>query len=122
VRRLSGLFGLLLFLAPVGLRLATAADDAAAMRCAMACGHAMGASKGGACCPMSGAPDAGPAFKSCSRGADVATAPLAFGPMLLAVIGRLPVPDGTRPLVLAASAARRSAFLRAPDKVPLRVG
>ena len=122
MRRLSGLFGLLLFLAPVGLRLAAAADDAAAMRCAMACGHAMGATKGAACCPMSDAPDAGPAFKSCSRGADVATAPLASGPVLLAVIGRLPAPDGSRLLARGANAAARSVFLRVPDKVPLRVG
>lgn len=122
VRRLSGLLGLLLFLAPVGLRLAAAADDSAALRCAIACGHAMGAMRGAACCPMSDAPDAGPAFKSCSRGADVATAPLAFGPVLLAAIGRLPAPDGSRPLARGANAAPRSAFLRAPDKVPLRVG
>jgi len=78
--------------------------------------------RGAACCPMSDAPDAGPAFKSCSRGADVATAPLAFGPVLLAVIGRLPAPDRSHPLARGADAAPRSAFLRAPDKVPLRVG
>jgi hypothetical protein len=122
VRRLSGILGVLLFLAPVGLRLATASADSAAMRCAIACGHAMGAMKGAACCPMSDAPDAGPVFKTCSRGADAAVAPLAPAPMLAAVGERLRAPGGSRPFELAASPAARPAFLRPADKVPLLAG
>ncbi|HWZ86464.1 MAG TPA: hypothetical protein VN032_09705 [Thermoanaerobaculia bacterium] len=122
MRRLSGLFGLILFLAPMALALATAADESAAMRCAIACGHAMGATKGAACCPMSDAPDAGPVLKTCSRGADAAIAPLSFGPVLLAVSGRLPAPDGSRPLDTMETPAPRSAFLRAAEKVPLLAG
>jgi hypothetical protein len=122
VRRLSGICGLILFLAPVALALATAADESAALRCAIACGHAMGAMNGAACCPMSDAPDAGPVLKTCSRGADAAIAPLAAGPMALAVSGRLPAPDASRSLDSFETAAPRPAFLRAPEKVPLLAG
>lgn len=122
MRRLSGICGLLLFLAPVGLRLATASADSAALRCAIACGHAMGTMKGAACCPMSDAPDAGPVFKACSHGADAAVAPPAPAPMLVAVGECLRVPRGSRPLELTASPAARPAFLRPADKVPLLSG
>ena len=122
MRRLYGICGLIFFLAPVGLRLAAAADDSAAMRCAIACGHAMGEMKGAACCPMSDAPDAGPVFKTCSRGTEAAIAPLASGPMLLAVIRGLPTPDAVHPLDALETLAPRAAFLRAPDKVPLLAG
>jgi hypothetical protein len=122
VRRLSGLLGLVLFLAPVGFRLATAAEDAEATRCAIACGHAMGAMKGAACCPMPDAPGSVPVLKTCSRGADAAVAPLASGPILLAFVGRLAAPTGFRPLAIAGSAHLRSAFPRAPEKVPLLLG
>lgn len=106
----------------MGLRLAAATDGTAAMRCAIACGHAIGAVKGAVCCPMSEAPDAGPVFKSCSRGADLAPSPLAPGPMLLAAAGRLAAPDRSTALDAPRHPAPRSAFLRAPDKVPLLVG
>jgi hypothetical protein len=113
---------LLLFLAPVGLRLATAVGDAEAMRCAIACGHATGALTGAACCPMSDAPGSGPRLKSCSPGADAAFAPMAPAPMLLVALGRLAPPEGSRPFELAARSAALSADLRLPDKVPLRAG
>jgi len=106
----------------MGVRLATATIDSAALRCAIACGHALGATKGAACCPMSDAPDAGPVFKTCSRGADAAISPPAPGPMLLAVSGRLPAPHGSRAFDPAQGTAERSAFLHVPDKVPLLVG
>lgn len=122
MRRLSGILGLVLFLAPVGLRMATAARDAEALRCAIACGHAVGAVAGAACCPMSSAPGSGPTFKACSPGAEAAFAPMAPAPMLLVALGRLAPPEGSRAFDLAARPAALSADLSLPDKVPLRVG
>lgn len=121
MRRLSGICGLLLFLAPVALRLATTAGDTDAMRCAIACGHAMGPTKGAACCPVSDAPNAGPTFKTCSRGADAAVPPLAPAPILLFAVVRLAPPGDSRSFDSAGRAVARSAFLRIPDKVPLRL-
>jgi hypothetical protein len=121
VRRLSGVFGLILFLAPLGLRLATAAEDTEAMRCAIACGHAAGTTNGASCCPMPDAGGSGPLWKTCVPGGDAAIAPVPM-PFLIAFVGRLPVPTESRPLPDGARAAARPAFERAPEKVPLLLG
>ena len=73
-----------------GLRLAVAAQDTEAMRCAIACGHAAPAAKGAACCPMSGS---GPSFRACAGGDGLALIPLATGqPALLAATAPLTAP------------------------------
>jgi hypothetical protein len=122
MRRKAAVAALAVLLAPVALRLAAAADDAAARRCAIACGHAIGAMAGAACCPMADAPGEGPVLKNCSRGADSVAAPLAPGPMLLWRGVRLAVPDGVQTHFSAGNAAVHSAFLRVPEKVPLLAG
>jgi hypothetical protein len=122
VRRLSANCGIFLFLASAALRLAASTDDSPAMRCAIACGHAAGMTKGAVCCPMSDAPGSGPVWKTCAPGADAAVAPLAPIPFLLASVGRLPAPEPVRRLGHAVGAAVRPPFLRAPEKVPLLLG
>jgi hypothetical protein len=121
VRRQSAVLLLVLLAVVAGLRLSAAAADTDAMRCAIACGHAAGMMKGAACCPMSNAPGSSPVLTTCPRGG-AAVAPLASGYLLLAFAERLPAPDGSRPHDSAVSSAVSSAFLRAPEKVPLLLG
>lgn len=122
MKRLSGLCGLLLLLAPLALRLAAAGDDSAAMRCAIACGHAAGMANGAVCCPMSDAPGSGPAWKTCAPGGDAAVAPLAPAPFLLVPVARLAAPGESGRFEEAVGPAVRPAFQRAPEKVPLLLG
>ena len=122
MRRQSAVL-LLAFIAVVaGLRLSAVATDTEARHCAVVCGHAFGTMKGAACCPMPGRPGSGPVLKTCLRGGDSAVAPLAPGRILLAFSERLPEPDASRPNDSVVSATVRSAFLRAPEKVPLLLG
>jgi hypothetical protein len=121
MRRQSAVLLLAILAVVAGLRLSSFAADAEAMRCAIACGHAAGMIKGAACCPVSKTSGAGPMLEACSRGND-ALAPLASGPVLLVFAERLPVPHVSRPTDPAVSATARSAFLRAPEKVPLLLG
>jgi hypothetical protein len=121
MRRQSAVLLLAVLAVVAGLRLSAIAVDAEAMRCAIACGHAAGAMKGAACCPISKTSGAGPVLEKCSRGAD-AVVRLASGPVLLVLVDRLPVPRVSRPTDLEVSATARSAFLRAPEKVPLPLG
>jgi hypothetical protein len=92
------------------------------MRCAIACGHAAGMMNGAACCPIPTTTGTGPVFKTCSRGGDSAVAPVAPRPILFGFSERLPEPDVSRPNDSVVSATVRSAFLRAPEKVPLLLG
>ena len=122
MRRRSAVL-LLAFIAVVaGLRLSAVATDTEARHCAVVCGHAFGMMKRAACCPMPGTPGSGPVLKTCLRGGDSAVAPLAPGRILLAFSKRLPEPDVSRPNDSVVSATVRSAFLRAPEKVPLLLG
>jgi hypothetical protein len=93
VRRLSALFGFALLLSPTGLRFAIAGNDSAAMRCAIACGHAMDATKGAVCCPMGGPSENGTAWKVCP-GSDPQgiAAPMRAQPAVLVSGFRLLVP------------------------------
>jgi hypothetical protein len=122
MRRQSAVLLLAVLAVAAGLRLSVVVTDTEAMRCAIACGHAFGVPKGAACCPMTETPGSGPVLKACSRGGDSAVAPLAPRPILLSFSGRVPKPDGSRPTDVAVSATVRSAFLRAPEKVPLLLG
>ena len=102
-----------------GLRLAAAAQDSEAMRCAIACGHAASPDKGAACCPMSAA---GPSFKACAPG-DAALAPLtAPQPAVLAAAAPLAAPASTRAVDLDGEFRPRFAPPRALDHVPLLLG
>jgi hypothetical protein len=121
MRRQSAVLLLAVHALVAALRLSSIAPDAEAMRCAIACGHAAGMMNGAACCPVSGVDAAVPVLRTCSRGND-ALAPFASGPVLLVIAERLPVPHASRPIDLEVSATVRSAFLRAPEKVPLLLG
>lgn len=121
-RRVATLL-LSVLLAPAGLRIMAQFEDTEAMRCAIACGHTVAALPGAACCPMADAPNAGPAFKTCSPGKGSALAPPAPGqPLLLAALVRLLPPDTARPNDLAATREPLSAAPRPVDHVPLVLG
>jgi hypothetical protein len=121
MRRHSAVLLLAVLAVVAGLRLSAIAVDAEAMRCAIACGHAAGVMKGAACCPISKTSGAGPVLERCSRGVD-GVVRLGSGPALLVLVNRLPVPRVSRPNDVEVSATARSAFLRAPEKVPLLLG
>ena len=102
-----------------GLRLAVAAQDSEAMRCAIACGHATSPDKGAACCPMSAA---GPSLKACASG-NAALAPLtAAQPAVLASAAPLAAPASDRTADLDGESRPRSAPPRPLDHVPLLFG
>ena len=102
-----------------GLRLAVAAQDTEAMRCAIACGHAAPAGKGAACCPMSGS---GPSFKACAGGG-LALIPLAPGqPALIATTAPLTEPPMRRFFDALPGAGPRLPPARPLDHVPLLFG
>ena len=122
MRRQSAALLLALLAVVAGLRLSVVVTDTEAMRCAIACGHALGMTKGTACCPMAETPDSGPVLRTCLRGGDSAVAPPAPKPILLSFSERLPEPDGSCPHDFVVSATVRSAFLRVPEKVPLLLG
>jgi hypothetical protein len=66
VRRLTSYLVLAAALLPAALVSVMGSDARAeAMRCAIACGHALGATKGEACCPMGGPSEDGPAWRLC---------------------------------------------------------
>jgi hypothetical protein len=122
MRRQSAVLLLAVLAVVAGLRLSAVAVDTEAMRCAIACGHAGEMMTGAVCCPISTTPGAGPVLETCSRGGDSAVAPLAPGPILLGFSERLPEPDISRPNDSIVIGTVRSAFLRAPEKVPLLLG
>jgi hypothetical protein len=102
-----------------GLRLAVAAQDSEAMRCAIACGHAASPDKGAACCPMAGA---GPSFKACAQG-NAALAPLAAPqPAVLAAGAPLAAPAFSLTRDLDGESRPRFAPPRPLDHVPLLFG
>ena len=106
-----------------GLRLAVAAQDTEAMRCAIACGHAASATKGAVCCPMSSAPGSGPSFKTCAGGDGLALVPLATGqPALLASAASLIAPAVHELLDASPDARVRFAPTSPLDHVPLLFG
>lgn len=106
-----------------GLRLSVAVQDAEAMRCAIACGHAASAMKGASCCPMSDTPGASPSFKTCSRGDGLASISLASGQLaVLCAAARLTAPQAQRFVDPACDAKPRSSTPRGPDHVPLLFG
>jgi hypothetical protein len=125
VRRLAGTLAALLLIAPAGLRVATAAADAdaeAALRCAIACGHAAKAgAAGAACCPMAGAGAAkGAAMASCPRGDSPAAAPMPSGHLaILASIPPLASPLRGSSASTLSSGTPRDALARPPDHVPI---
>lgn len=103
-----------------GLRIAVAAQDTEAMRCAIACGHAAAATKGAACCPMSSAPGSGPSFKTCAGGDGLAVIPLATGqPALLAAAAPLTAPAARHILDATPDSGPRFVPPRPLDHVPL---
>ena len=103
----------------MGLRLAAAVQDTEAMRCAIACGHAASATKGAACCPMSGA---GPSFKACAPG-DLALLPVtAPQPAVIGSAAPLKAPASRRSFDPAPDSGLRFAPPRPLDHVPLLIG
>jgi hypothetical protein len=119
VRRQSAVLLLAVLAVVAGLRLSTIASDTEAMRCAIACGHAAGVMNGAVCCPITKTSGAGPVLETCSRSGADSVVPLASGPVLLVFVDRLPVPHVFRPNESVVRATVRSAFLGAPEKVPL---
>ena len=106
----------------MGLRLAAAAQDTEAMRCAIACGHAASATKGAACCPMS-APGSGPSFKTCAAGDGLALIPLAPGqPALLSASNSLNARQTHRLVPPVSHRAPAFPDPRPLDHVPLLFG
>jgi hypothetical protein len=118
VRRLSCAFAALLLIAPAGLRvgLAGTASDADALRCAIACGHALKA--GAVCCPMDGG-GGGLAMTSCPSNDSAGAVPVASGqPAILTAMRSLSAPEcGDSPFPLAPAAAERIGAER-PDPIP----
>jgi hypothetical protein len=105
------------------VRLSAAAIDTEAMRCAIACGHAGAVKDGAACCPMGHGADGGPAFKTCPGGEGSVLVPFFPGQTIpTASAGRIDVSSGSRPVEPLRPAGPRSAFARAPEKVPLLLG
>jgi hypothetical protein len=89
-----------------------------AVRCAIACGHAVGSTKGAACCPTGRSSD-GPTWRACpvNAGPDV-PAPVKAQPAILASGFRLGPRPSSRPLEVPAA----TPLLRpgtSPDHVPL---
>ncbi len=123
MRRRASILLLSVLTAMAGLRLSAAAVDAEAMRCAIACGHSGEVEKGAACCPMGHGADDGPAFKTCPGGEGSVLVPFSPGQTILtASAGRLDASPESSPLELLPGSEPRSAFARAPEKVPLPRG
>ena len=120
--RRQAAFALLFLLAPVAMRLAVASLDLSAQRCPIDCPHAKVAANGAACCPMGAAAAGGLEFRCCSHGADIVPAPFGQAPVVLPPTTRLWPPRRSRAAETSRASNLRSAFLRCPDKVPLRAG
>ncbi len=106
-----------------GLRLAAAAQDSEAMRCAIVCGHSDIATTGASCCPMAEAPGADPSFKTCARSDGLALIPLAPGqPALLIAVASLIAPQVHRLLDPESEVGRIGPDPRPLDHVPLLFG
>jgi hypothetical protein len=119
VRRFAGLAVVILLVAPEGLRLAAAGSgpDAAAILCAIACGHEATAA---ACCPMRAERADGPSFQSCGgSGTPGVVSPPAAQPGLLLARLVLSAPIRGALHEIARAAAPRVLPLPAPDHVPL---
>ena len=86
------------------------------MRCAIACGHAVGT--GASCCPMAGS---GPSIKTCPGG-DAVLVPVTAQPALLARVVSLTPPRAARFFETIPNPAPRPATPRALDHVPLLLG
>ena len=115
VRR-AAFFCLIVFLAPVAMRLAAASADGAAMCCGTACRHATGTASAVACCPMGGTPE----VRCCSHAAAFLAAPPGPPPMLLTEGPVLSSPRGSSRVDAFGDPDLLSPFLPCPDKVPLR--
>ncbi|MEX1244784.1 MAG: hypothetical protein WEB59_15245 [Thermoanaerobaculia bacterium] len=119
MRRFAGFALAGLFLAPAGLRLAAAGSgpDAAAILCAIACGH--DATPGAVCCPMRPERSTNPSFSSCS-GSGPAGLVSAPAPQPGLVPGRLALAEPTRGAhsEIAGADAPRIFPLPPPDHVP----
>jgi len=118
MRRQSAVLLLAVLAVAAGLRLSAVALDTEAMRCAIACGHALGGA-GAVCCPMGRRADEGPTLMTCSHpdGAPLPTA--AAQPLLLSTECRLASPVTGGSLDLGPAAASRLAPPRPHDHVPL---
>jgi len=119
MRRRAVVFALLVFAAPISLRVAAGLRDAEAARCALACARAgMGVETGASCCPMGhGAGDL--SLSACARDGDAAPLPAAIGPMLLLAVLALPLPSLARRLTAGAELPMPFPPARPLDKVPL---
>lgn len=119
MRRFAGFALAGLFLAPAGLRLAAAGSgpDAAAILCAIACGH--DATPGAVCCPMRPERASGPSWSSCGGGGAAGlVSPPAPQPGLLPARLSLAAPvRGAHP-ELADAVSPRILPLPPPDHVP----
>ena len=117
--RRRALLALALALAPAAMRLVLASMDLPAVLCLMECHHGATVT-GAACCPMAGVSLAGLEFRCCSHAADFVGAPLGHTPMLVPLATRLSLPHRSAAVAVPASPDLGAAFLRLPDKVPLR--
>lgn len=117
MRRFAALVVLAAALAPAALAVAFGLSDLEAIRCAMACGHALHTA-GSACCPVEGG---AAAFKTCPT--DESTRPQAAGLPTGVLMSpfRLDPPEGSRRLDAVLALATPSAVTRIPDHVPLSI-
>ncbi len=116
--RRRAVLALVCVLAPAAVRLGAASMDVPAVHCPMEC-HRGAAVNGAACCPMAGGP-AGLEFRCCSHASDFVPTPLGHTPMLPPFTIVLSLPWRSGAVAAGARPDLRSAFLRSPDKVPLR--
>lgn len=120
MRRFAGLAFAALLLAPAGLRLASAwsGPDAAAMLCAIACGHE--AKPGAVCCPMRPERASVPSWSACGgNGPAALVSPPASQPAVLPVRLFPAVPARGAVPEIADAASPRTLPFPPPDPVPL---
>jgi hypothetical protein len=118
VRRFFCALAAVAVLAPAGLRLASAAagSDWVAVRCAMACGHAVKA--GAVCCPMSEA--GGVSMTTCPTGDAPSAAPLSAGHLaILTSVPPLAAPEQATARGTLTSVFPRDGLAAPPDHVPI---
>jgi hypothetical protein len=118
VRRLSCALAAFLLIAPAALRLTASAvgADWEAVRCAIACGHAVKA--GVVCCPMGSAE--GATMTTCPPGESPAAAPMPAGTLaILTLTTPLAAPDGDSRSFTHSESVPLGPAARPPDHVPL---
>lgn len=100
--------------APAVLALAVPGVDVDALRCAIACGHAV--RPGAVCCPTDGS---GSAFKTCRTDDSLLPGFAPVAPGVLTAAFRLEAPSGCAVFVSGPAPALRGAHDAPPDPIPL---